>query len=99
MSNEEILDSLNLVSAGGPNNIVIRVMEATRKDEAEKLNGDFIIWVVENKWEYDVGEHKWFNNYIREVSGVKATHKELYQIFRSPMTSKIFVRSHPDKTK
>ena len=37
MSNEEILDSLNLVSAGGPNNIVIRAMEAARKDEAENI--------------------------------------------------------------
>ncbi len=47
-----------------------------------KIDSDFTLWVVVNKWEYDHESHTWFNNYIGEFHGLNVRHDKLYRIFR-----------------
>lgn len=49
--------------------------------EQQGINADFLLWLVVNKWEYDFVNHKWFNNYIRDCSGLCLNHNELYQLY------------------
>lgn len=76
MTNEEILDSMGLCPAGGANNIVLRAMDAARKDEAES----FAVWIIKEGWLCGPGTY-WVHKY--EIDENKRyTISELYQRFK-----------------
>jgi hypothetical protein len=48
----------------------------------EDSGNNFLLWVVVNKWEYDVNSHTWFNNYITEFHGLNVSYGKLLKLYR-----------------